>query len=180
MSIEQTARTRTAAAAVAPRAEARAFEARVERLRAPFSLRCGALLIDYTLLAAVMAFATLLARMFGGGARWGGEGLPMFGWTAVAALAVLNFVVLAGLSGRTVGKWVTGLRIERRDGRTLSFTRSFVRHVFGYALTLATLGLGFLVAVFNSEGRTLHDFVAGTMVVRHRKQARARRGLSLP
>lgn len=176
--IEQTTRARagatntTTAAVSAARATT---AARLERLRAPFSLRCGALLIDYSLLAAVMAASTLIARVFAGGpARWGGRGLPTLGYAAVAALALLNFVVLAGFSGRTIGKWVTGLRIERADGRQLSFARALVRHTLGYALTVATLGLGFLVAVFNADGRALHDFVAGTVVVRHRRAARRR------
>jgi uncharacterized RDD family membrane protein YckC len=80
--------------------------------------------------------------------------------------------VLASLGGRTFGKWVTGLRIERRDGVPLSLGRSCLRHLVGYALTLATLGLGFLVAAFNIEGRALHDYVAGTVVVRDRPDAR--------
>ncbi|MCA1631985.1 MAG: hypothetical protein LC774_16985, partial [Acidobacteria bacterium] len=45
---------REAAAVARPRARA--------PRRAPFSLRCGALLIDYTAVAAVVAFSTLLAR----------------------------------------------------------------------------------------------------------------------
>lgn len=176
--IEQTTRARagatptTTAAAVAARATT---AARLERLRAPFSLRCGALLVDYSLLAAVMAASTLVARMFAGGpTRWGGRGLPTLGYAALIALVIINFVVLAGFSGRTIGKWVTGLRIERADGRQLSFARALVRHTLGYALTIATLGLGFLVAVFNADGRTLHDFVAGTVVVRHRRAPRRR------
>src|SRR5437588_679607 len=45
------------AATWSPRAELNS-----ERLRAPFSLRCGALLIDYILMVGVLAFATMLAR----------------------------------------------------------------------------------------------------------------------
>ena len=138
-----------------------------ERLRAPFSLRCGALLIDYIVLAGVMAFATLLARLFGD-MRRGSSVVLVAGYVAVAVVALLNLVLVAGLSGRTLGKWIAGLRIERRDGEPLSFGRALVRHTVGYALTLATLGLGFLLAAFNSQGRALHDLLAGTIVVRSR------------
>lgn len=177
--IEQTTRTHagaTPASAASSRARARAGEARSERLRAPFSLRCGALLIDYTLLASVMAAATLVARLFGGGGpvRWGGGGLPTLGYVAVAVLAFFNFVVIAGFGGGSLGKWVTGLRVERTDGGRMGFARALLRHVLGYALTLATLGLGFLVAVFNADGRALHDYLAGTIVVRHRRKVRRR------
>jgi uncharacterized RDD family membrane protein YckC len=137
-----------------------------ETASAPFTLRCGALLIDYILLAGVLAFATLLARLFGD-MRKGSAVVLMAGYIAVGVVALLNFVLVAGLTGRTLGKWLTGLRVERRsDGTRVSFARALVRHTFGYALTAATLGLGFLLAAFNSRGRALHDIVAGTVVVR--------------
>src|SRR5207245_177171 len=91
------------------------------------------------------------------------------GYVAVGIVALLNFVVVAGLSGRTFGKWMTGLRVERNsDGTLVGFARALVRHTVGYALTAATLGLGFLLAAFNSRGRAMHDLVAGTVVVRSR------------
>jgi uncharacterized RDD family membrane protein YckC len=142
-------------------------EVNFERLKAPFSLRCGALLIDYILLVGVMAFATLLARLFGD-VRRGSSFVLTAGYVAVASVALLNFIVVAGLSGRTLGKWMAGLRIERRDGEPLSFVRALVRHLLGYALTALTLGLGFLLSAFNSKGRALHDLLAGTVVVRSR------------
>ena len=138
-----------------------------ERLRAPFSLRCGALLIDYIIIVGVLALATLLARVFADGRR-GSAFILTAGYVATAAVAFLNFVVLANLSGRTLGKWMAGLRIERRDGETLSIRRALLRHLVGYPLTLLTLGLGFLFAAFDPQGRALHDWLAGTVVVRSR------------
>jgi len=160
-------------AGVKERDEVAAAAVRSERLRAPFSLRCGAMLIDYTLVISVLAFATLLARLFGGGGRWTGATVLSFGYLAAAAVAVLNFIVLASLAGRTTGKWVTGLRIERRDGRPLSVGRAVLRHLVGYPLSVAPFGLGFLLAAFNLDGRALHDMIAGTIVVRERKSSRA-------
>jgi len=145
---------------------------RPTRAGAPFALRCGALLVDYTLTAAILAFATLLARLLGGGARLGGATALTLGYLAALSLIVLNFVVLAGFTGRTLGKWVTGLRIERRDGRPAGFAHVAVRHLVGYPLSLLTLGLGFLLAVFSREGRALHDLIAGTVVTWGRKGTR--------
>jgi uncharacterized RDD family membrane protein YckC len=151
-----------------PRTYVERSEAGVETVGAPFTLRCGALLIDYILLAGVLAFATMLARTFGD-MRRGGSIVLTGGYVAVGIVAVLNFVVVAGLTGRTFGKWLTGLRVERNsDGALVGFARALVRHTVGYALTAATLGLGFLLAAFNPRGRALHDFVAGTVVVRSR------------
>jgi uncharacterized RDD family membrane protein YckC len=140
-----------------------------ERLRAPFSLRCGALLIDYIVVVGVLALATLLARVMGdGGGRRGGNFILFVGYLTTAGVAFVNFVLLANLSGRTMGKWVAGLRIERKDGEPLSVGRALLRHLVGYPLTLLTLGLGFLFAAFDPQGRALHDWLAGTVVVRSR------------
>jgi uncharacterized RDD family membrane protein YckC len=146
-----------------------------ERLRAPFSLRCGALLIDYIIVVGVLALATLLARVFGD-ARRGSAFILTAGYIATAAVAFLNFVLVANLAGRTLGKWVAGLRIERKDGEPLSVGRALLRHMVGYPLTLLTLGLGFLLAAFDPQGRALHDRLAGTVVVRSRAPRAAARG----
>ena len=141
-------------------------QAHAQRFRAPFSLRCGALLIDYILVASIVAFSTVVARTLGGGARMAGGSAEMIGLLVALVVTLLNFVVLTGLRGQTLGKWATGLRIQRKDGRPLGWGYSLLRHVVGYPLSLLTFGVGFLVAAFNSQGRTLHDMVAGTVVVR--------------
>ncbi len=135
-------------------------------IRAPFALRCGALLVDYTLLAGIAAFATLLARMFGGGSRTAGTTVMEFGLIIALVVAGLDFLVLPGFTGWTLGKWATGLRIERRDGARLDFAHALLRHIVGYLVSCLTLGLGFLLAAFNREGRALHDILADTVVVR--------------
>jgi uncharacterized RDD family membrane protein YckC len=139
-----------------------------ERRRAPFSLRCGALLIDYIIVVGVLALATLLARVSGDGGRRAGSFILLVGYLTTAGVAFVNFVLLANLSGRTLGKWIAGLRIERRDGEPLSVWRALLRHLVGYPLTLVTLGVGFLFAAFDPQGRALHDWLAGTVVVRSR------------
>jgi len=147
-----------------------AGELNFERLRAPFSLRCGALLIDYIVLVSIVAFATLLERVFGDGRR-GGQTLLFAAYVVTAAVAFLNLVVLPAWTGRSLGKWATALRIARRDGSPLSIGRALLRHLVGYPLTLLTLGAGFLLSAFSGEGRALHDLLAGTVVVRTRGEA---------
>lgn len=141
-------------------------EAYAERYRAPFSLRCGALLIDYILIVIVVAISTVWARLLGGGARFAGGTTETVGLLVALAVAALNFVALASLRGQTLGKWATGLRIERADGSPVGIARILLRHVLGYPLSLLILGLGFLFAAFDSQGRALHDLLAGTLVVR--------------
>lgn len=160
--IERTAVVKTDAAAAA-RAQSQTY---LERMRAPFSLRCGALLIDYILIASIVVLSTLLARLFGGGARMAGTTVETVGFLIALAVFVFDFFVLTGLRGQTIGKWATGLRIERRDGEPLGLGHSLLRHAVGYPVSLSILGLGFLWAAFNAQGRALHDYVAGTIVVR--------------
>src|SRR5713101_5718541 len=136
------------------------------RYRAPFALRCGALLIDYILLALILTFSIMVARLMGGGGRMAGGTAEKFGILTTLVVAVLDLGVFAGLTGKTVGKWTTGLRIERPDGRLPGIPRALLRHFIGYPLSLLPLGLGFLIATVGTSGRALHDLIAGTVVVR--------------
>ena len=139
-----------------------------QREQAPFSLRCGALLIDYIVVMSIIVFGTLIARMLGGGARSAGNSAEAIGVIVAVLTAVLNLGVLAGLTGATLGKWAAGLRIERNDGGPLGIPRALLRHFIGYPLSFLVLGLGFVLAVVSVRGRGLHDIIAGTIVVRER------------
>ena len=149
-----------------PQTRSRAARAGGQRLRAPFSLRCGAILIDYIALVAVVVFGTLIARMLGGGARSAGNSAETLGFIIAILLAILNLGILPGLTGFTLGKWSTGLRLERLDGSAIGLPRAMLRHFVGYPLSFLLFGLGFLIAAFTVQGRGLHDIIAGTIVVR--------------
>ena len=136
------------------------------RFRAPFSLRCGAILIDYITLVAILAFSTLVSRVLGGGARSWGNSSETAGIILAIVVAGLNLAVLPGLTGFTIGKWAAGLRILQQNGAEIGIGRALLRHFVGYPLSFMTLGLGFLIAAFTSRGRGLHDLIAGTVVVR--------------
>lgn len=139
---------------------------RFARFRAPFSLRCGAILIDYVLLAAVVAFSTLISRLQGGGARSAGSLTETIGIILAILIALLDLGILPGLTGLTAGKWATGLRILRPDGRSIGVGRAFLRHFVGYPISFVIFGMGFVVAALSQRGRGLHDVIAGTIVVR--------------
>ena len=136
------------------------------RYRAPFALRCGALLIDYILLMLILTFSTIVARLMGGGARMAGGSAEKVGIALALIAAVLDLGVLAGLTGKSVGKWVTGLEIERGSGGVPGIARAMLRHFVGYPLSILLFGLGFLMAVVVPSGRALHDFISGTVVIR--------------
>ncbi len=148
------------------RASSAASEIDASRV-APFALRCGALLIDYTVSLAVLAATVIFARAAGVSRFGRGDDLiEAFGVVVTFTVTAFNFIVLAGFTKRTLGKWATGLHIERADGGRANFAQIFLRHVVGYPLSIMTFGLGFLLAAFGSRGRALHDYLAGTIVVR--------------
>ena len=104
--------------------------------------------------------------MLGGGARAAGNSAETAGILMTIAMAVLNLGVLPGLTGFTLGKWATGLRIQRVNSGNPGIGRALLRHFVGYPLSFVTLGIGFLLAAVTVHGRGLHDMIAGTVVVR--------------
>ena len=135
-------------------------------LYVPFSLRCGAFLIDYILLVSLVVLGTLFARMLGGGGRSAGTSAETAAIALAIIVALLNFGVLPGLTGLTLGKWAAGLRIQRVAGGNPGIGRALLRHFIGYPLSLVTFGIGFLLTAVTVHGRGLHDMIAGTVVVR--------------
>ncbi|MCA1625018.1 MAG: RDD family protein [Acidobacteria bacterium] len=143
------------------------------RLKAPFLLRCGAILIDYILLVSVPVISLIIYRMMGD------EPLKILnnkitnaGWLIMILLTLTNFVILPMFSGKTIGKILTGTRIVKTDGNAPSVGTLLLRHLIGYPLTILTLGVGFLFSVLTREGRALHDFLAGTVVIYGRRQVK--------
>jgi uncharacterized RDD family membrane protein YckC len=149
-----------------PQVKSRAARRGGKRLPAPFYLRCGAFLLDYIALASIVVFASLIARVLGGGARTAGNSAETMGLLAAVIFVLVNLVVLPGFTGLTLGKWATGLRIERNEGSDIGILRAAVRHLFGYPLSLVLLGFGFFMVALTVRGRGLHDIIAGTVVVR--------------
>jgi uncharacterized RDD family membrane protein YckC len=142
-----------------------------ERFRAPFVLRCGAICIDYLLLASAPVLGLLIAQSSGDtGAKMMKSQAITLGWLIALLVVVTNFVVLPAILGRTIGKFMTGLQIVQKDGRNLTFVSAMLRHLVGYPVSLLTAGIGFLLAAFNQKGKALHDFIAGTIVVQAKRR----------
>jgi len=97
------------------------------------------------------------------------------GETAFGLIFFINFVVptvvgasyttfFLGRFAATPGKMVFGLRVIRADGERVSYLRALGRH-FAEMLSSAILGIGYLMAAFDEEKRTLHDRICGTRVI---------------
>ena len=91
-------------------------------------------------------------------------GADSHGWTA-SLVSWLYFASQdsSGWMG-TIGKRLMGLAVQGVDGRQLGFVQASVRWA-GRWLSGLAFGLGYLLALFNDKRRTLHDLLAGTVVI---------------
>jgi len=65
----------------------------------------------------------------------------------------------------TVGKKILGLKVTDEAGNRISFARATGRH-FAKIISVMTCFIGFIMAAFTDRKRALHDFIAGTLVIK--------------
>ncbi|HPR64692.1 MAG TPA: RDD family protein [Thermoanaerobaculia bacterium] len=88
--------------------------------------------------------------------------------TLCSILSVGYLVVFWAKSGATLGKKMLGLKIVRDDSDTpLGYGKAFLR-LLGYMLSNVILYAGFIMVAFTRRKQGLHDYVAGTVVIRTR------------
>ncbi len=157
-------------------------------LLASYGQRAGAAVIDF-LVKAVFAVMILIGigSAFGIGFLAGDE---TSGIVAVVVALILGFAAFAAASllyepaymaatdGRTLGKQITGCRVVRTSGERMTFGWAVLREVvikwlgFNVVGNSITAGLPVAMAADNlwplwdDENRALHDFAAGTRVVK--------------
>jgi len=83
------------------------------------------------------------------------------------ALGVAYVTLFVGKFGATPGKMACGLKIVLPDGGRVTYLRAFGRFFAEY-LSMFTLYIGYIIAAFDDERRTLHDRVCDTRVIRSR------------
>ena len=84
-----------------------------------------------------------------------------WGWMG---LATVYFVMFHGMEGKTIGKWMLGLRVVGTEDRRVTYKQAFLRWLG--MVGFAPIGLGFLWVIWNREKRGWHDFLARTWVIR--------------
>lgn len=98
-------------------------------------------------------------------------------WALQVIFLFLYTGFLEGTLGATLGKRLLGLEVvEEGTGQALSLSTGFLR-AGARLLSLAVVGVGFFRALGDARGRTLHDRIAHTVVVR-RRQAPVALGIS--
>jgi len=92
-------------------------------------------------------------------------------WTIAWIVIFISYVSLFTAGGRvTAGKAVLGLRVDAAGGGEIDFARALLRSA-GYFLSSAPAYLGYLMAFFTPGKRALHDYLAGTKVIRTRERS---------
>ncbi|WP_027962833.1 RDD family protein [Halomonas halodenitrificans] len=101
--------------------------------------------------------------------------------TSAAQVASLRLIMLASAfaffaffwcrGGMTLGMQAWRLRVQTRDGGTISLHQAMVRYLVAW-LSVAALGLGYLWVLFDAERRSWPDIASGTRVVVLPKAAR--------
>jgi uncharacterized RDD family membrane protein YckC len=132
-----------------------------------FWIRFVAVLIDGLILAVVSMFYTPFITLAGFDPHD-----PTRFFIAFGILLSIQFLirmvyetVFTGRFGATPGKMVCHLRVIRPDGRPLTYLRSWCRFLAKEVNTF-TLLIGYIIAAFDDEKRTLHDRICDTRVVR--------------
>jgi uncharacterized RDD family membrane protein YckC len=82
--------------------------------------------------------------------------LGILGW----GLLIVYLAVAWSASGRSLGKQLMGLRVERRDGSGLRPGQAFVR-----AVICAAIPIGLVWSIVSRERAALHDLIVRTKVV---------------
>ncbi|MFA6030721.1 MAG: RDD family protein [Elusimicrobiota bacterium] len=123
---------------------------------AGFWARGGAVVVDgFIVLSGVAVVGGLLALL----------GVPSVLLQVFGILAPFVYNGLCiGRWGRTPGKRLAGLAVVGADGRTVGYARAFAR-AFATLLSTLIVFIGYLLALW-TPGRSLHDRLAGTRVVR--------------
>jgi uncharacterized RDD family membrane protein YckC len=141
-----------AAAATVPPLVIPALRADGTRRYAGFWIRVAAVFVD-SLVLGIPYF--LLTRTFG-----------RYGEAAAVLAAWLYFPLMeSSASQGTIGKIAFSLTVTDTSFRRISLKRAVGRQ-FAKILSTLTLDLGYVMVGLTSQKRGLHDFVAGTLVLR--------------
>lgn len=132
--------------------------------RAPRVKRLAAAFVDLFVVVLLAApFAVAIELTVG---NWGDQRV----WGSMALIAGLVMFLYhtcsVALASRTLGMRLLGLHAVDARKASVPTTGQCMRRAFVYMLSLATAGLGILYSLFDAEGRTAHDILSGTVVVR--------------
>jgi uncharacterized RDD family membrane protein YckC len=81
------------------------------------------------------------------------------------AFIPLYFIALWAWRGQTIGQMAMHIKVIARNSGTGIGPGSAILRLIGYIFSVALLFIGFLMVLWDSEKRGLHDRIANTIVV---------------
>lgn len=125
--------------------------------------RITSLCYEALLLVALLFLCTLIFLLIGHDATSGWKRLAFQSYLIV--MCGVYFVWCWTHGGQTLAMKTWRMRVIRRDGTAVGWTRGFCRY-FAALAGLALAGLGFLWAFVDRDHQFLHDRLCGTRIVK--------------
>ena len=97
---------------------------------------------------------------------------PVFSifFLGIMGFLILQWLYFAGMESSerqaTFGKSVMSLRVTNYEGQRISFGHATGRFFAKIVSGMVPLALGYIMAAFTEKKQALHDFIAGTVVLR--------------
>jgi uncharacterized RDD family membrane protein YckC len=132
---------------------------------AAFGQRLGAILFDALIFLIALMLATFVVSAISKRSVVSSNPMLAIFYTVAIVLYALNFVLLPGRSGQTIGKRILGIRIVGEDGSPVGYTTLLLRNCVGYFISAIAAFIGFLWALWDSKRQAWHDKIARTSVV---------------
>jgi uncharacterized RDD family membrane protein YckC len=124
-------------------------------------------ILALSLVMALLAYIGYKVGLSAHGRSVTGENInPLFillSWGGIG-LTTIYFVLFHGMEGKTVGKWLLGLKVVGAEQGAISYRRALLRWLG--TVGFAPLVFGFLWVIWSREKRAWHDYLARTWVIR--------------
>jgi len=142
-----------------------------EMVYAGFWIRFAAKIIDGLILWAVnmviaLVFGAMMAILGAAGQDAMGPMFAIMGiqWIVQMGIQIAYATWFGGRFSATPGKMAVGIKIVTPDGEEIDYRLAFLRCLAEF-LSGLTLTIGYIIAAFDDEKRTLHDRIVGTRVI---------------
>ena len=129
--------------------------------------RIFAYLVDLLVIAPVVTVVAVIFWMLG--VLTLGLLTPLLALMLLAVPFCYHTLLIGGPESATLGMRLMGLRVRRLDGGRPDYILAALLTAAFYVSVALTGWLILIVALFNIRGRTLHDWLCGTLVINTRR-----------
>lgn len=130
-----------------------------------FWIRAGARIIDGILMQLIGMGLGFVSALIGKSDPNSAFVVGICTWLLSTAIQVSYEVFFLGKYGATLGKMAVKVKVVRSNGEPISYLRALGRY-FAQTLSFLLLGIGYFMAGWDSEKRTLHDRICDTRVIK--------------